>query len=89
MGLFTAGTDGYLSLHDPRTMDTIDKIQLEAGVRSIDVSPEGAVLVGLEDSILLEIHGIARGGEHEIRRLLEVCKRLCHFIKSSKSLQYF
>ncbi|KAJ3417480.1 Echinoderm microtubule-associated protein-like 5 [Chytridiales sp. JEL 0842] len=71
MGLFTAGTDGYLILHDPKTFDTIDKIQLEAGVRAIDVSPEGKVLVGLEDSVLLEIEGIARGGEKDVTRVLE------------------
>ncbi|KAJ3327661.1 Echinoderm microtubule-associated protein-like 5 [Blyttiomyces sp. JEL0837] len=71
LGLLTGGTDGYLILHDPRNMDTIDKIQVEAGIRSVDVSPEGNILVGLEDSILMEIEGFGNGRATS-RKLLEI-----------------
>jgi hypothetical protein len=55
-------------------MKPIDKMELESGIRSLDVSPEGKILVGLEDSILLEISGFGTvvSRPKEVKRIIEV-----------------
>ncbi|KAJ3220078.1 Echinoderm microtubule-associated protein-like 5 [Dinochytrium kinnereticum] len=71
IGLITGGKDGAIIVHDPRSMDTIDKLQLPSGVRSIDVC-DGDLLVGLEDSVLAEVRGLGdRRSEKKVRKILE------------------
>ena len=71
LGLITGGSDGYLILHDPKSLETIEKIQLEAGIKSVDVGKDGAILVGLEDSILLEIQDFGKNTKSKVYRIIE------------------
>lgn len=71
LGLISAGRDGHMILHDTRTMNLIHKIELESGVRSLDISSEGKLLVGLEDSILLEIRDFGDKSSENIKRIIE------------------
>ncbi|KAJ3114141.1 hypothetical protein HDU96_002522 [Phlyctochytrium bullatum] len=71
--LISGGKDGMIKILDLNTLDTIDKVQMSAGVRSIDISPTGDLLVGLESSVLFEITGFggAKKGNVAQRLLLE------------------
>ncbi|KAJ1561960.1 Echinoderm microtubule-associated protein-like 5, partial [Cladochytrium tenue] len=70
LGIVTGGKDGSVATHDARTMETVSRVQLEAGVRSLDLGSDGAMLIGLEDSILLELVSFGTN-EQEVRRVLE------------------
>ncbi|KAJ3103386.1 Echinoderm microtubule-associated protein-like 5 [Phlyctochytrium planicorne] len=70
IGLLSGGKDGMIVVHDPKSMETIDKVQLEAGVRSIEVG-ESAILVGLEDSIILEVKGVGSDRDKKVNKILE------------------
>ncbi|KAJ3195464.1 Echinoderm microtubule-associated protein-like 1 [Irineochytrium annulatum] len=52
-------------------MSTIDKVELESGVRSMDLGDDGSLLVGLEDSILKEVKGIGSNGRKGTVTILE------------------
>ncbi|KAI8847371.1 hypothetical protein BC829DRAFT_396745 [Chytridium lagenaria] len=72
IGLISGGKDGMVLVHDPRSLDTLDKLQLPSGVRSVDIGPDGAALIGLEDSILVEVKGLGeRGREKKLTKILE------------------
>ncbi|KAJ3114142.1 Echinoderm microtubule-associated protein-like 5, partial [Phlyctochytrium bullatum] len=67
--LITGGKDGLVLTHDPKSMEVLDEVELQSGVRSIDVDSEGNVLVGLEDSVLLEITGLCDEGGKRHKRI--------------------
>ncbi|KAJ3114413.1 Echinoderm microtubule-associated protein-like 5 [Phlyctochytrium bullatum] len=63
VGLITAGKTGLVQVHEYPSLKVTHKIQLESGVRSADLSDDGNLLVGLDNSTLLEIKGVAKGGK--------------------------
>jgi hypothetical protein len=65
-------------MHNPKTMATINKLQLESGIRSIDVNSTGNILVGLEDSILMEVSNLTEGSP-KTSKILEVSFSFVYF----------
>jgi WD40 repeat protein len=70
VGLFTGGKDGVIALRDAK-LQVIDSVLVESGVRAMDVDEKGSLVVGMEDSVILEIHGLGRGKEHTQNKVLE------------------
>ncbi|KAJ3094520.1 Echinoderm microtubule-associated protein-like 5 [Phlyctochytrium planicorne] len=61
-GLITSSKDGSIHVHELASLKVLQKYKLDSGVRSADLSSDGSLLVGLENSTLLEIKNVAKGG---------------------------
>ncbi|KAJ3210784.1 Echinoderm microtubule-associated protein-like 5 [Dinochytrium kinnereticum] len=62
VGLVTAGKEG-VNVHEYPSLKVTQTVKFGAGVRSADLSAEGSLLVGLENSTLYEIKNVAKGGK--------------------------
>ncbi|KAJ3087753.1 Echinoderm microtubule-associated protein-like 5 [Quaeritorhiza haematococci] len=70
-GLISGGKDGKVVLRDAKLHAT-DEVELESGVRALCLSADGnKVLVGLEDSVIVEVEGIGKGRNKKQMRIME------------------
>ncbi|KAI8853652.1 WD40-repeat-containing domain protein [Chytridium lagenaria] len=66
VGLVTASKDATVVVHEYPSFKAGKSYKLDAGVRSTDLGSDGSLLVGLENSTLLEIKDVAKGGKVSI-----------------------
>ncbi|TPX31647.1 hypothetical protein SmJEL517_g05070 [Synchytrium microbalum] len=67
----TGGKDARIVLRDSKLRE-IANVEVESGIRSLCFNADGSrLLAGLEDSVILEIEGLSKGGKAKVEKIIE------------------